>query len=133
MLGKTLRIAALLVILACSGLTAQAATLLNSLVWEDGVLILGFDGPYESRSMVLDDPDRIVLDFPDVRSTLDVQDYAGSGDLQAIRVGQNEPDEPGGLKARIVLDLSAPHNFLTEESGRFLRITLAPSGQMPAS
>ena len=42
MLGKTLRIAALLVILACSGLTAQAATLLNSLVWEDGVLILGF-------------------------------------------------------------------------------------------
>lgn len=125
MLVKTLRIAGLLAILAGIGPSAQAATLLDSLQWENGVLILGFDGPFESRSLVMSEPDRIVLDFPDVRSTLAQASYPGEGDLQRIRVGQNEPDEPGGLKARVVLDLAAPQNFLTEVGERSLRIVLS--------
>lgn len=125
MLVKTLRIAGLLAILAVTGPSAQAATLLDSLQWENGVLILGFDGPFESRSLVMSEPDRIVLDFPGVRSTLAQASYPGEGELQRIRVGQNEPDEPGGLKARIVLDLAAPQNFLTEAGERSLRIVLS--------
>lgn len=127
MLVKTLRIAGLLAILAATFPSAQATTLLDSLQWENGVLILGFDGPFESRSLVMNEPDRIVLDFPGVRSTLAQAQYPGEGELQRIRVGQNEPDEPGGLKARVVLDLAAPQNFLTELGERSLRIVLSPS------
>ncbi len=133
MLVKTLRIAGLLAILACTGPSAQAATLLDSLVWEDGVLILGFDGPFESRSLVMEGPDRIVLDFPDVRSTLAQAAYPGGGALSGIRVGQNEPEEPGGLKARIVLDLAGPQHFLTELGDRSLRLVLSPATAMPAA
>jgi type II secretory pathway component GspD/PulD (secretin) len=133
MLVKTLRIAGLLAILACTGPSAQAATLLDSLVWEDGVLILGFDGPFESRSLVMEGPDRIVLDFPDVRSTLAQAAYPGEGALVGIRVGQNEPEEPGGLKARVVLDLAGPQHFLTELGDRSLRLVLSPAAPAAAT
>ncbi len=124
MLGKTLRIMGLALLLLPS--VGQAETVLESLVWEDGVLVLGFDGPYESRSMVLSDPDRIVLDFPEIRSGLRVHGYAGSGELEAIRVGQNEPDEPGGMRVRVVLDLASTHDLKRESAGRFLRVALSP-------
>ena len=134
MLVKTLRIAGLLAILACTGPLAEAATLLDSLVWEDGVLILGFDGPFESRSLVMEEPDRIVLDFPGVRTGLAQAAYPGSGALSGIRIGQNEPEEPGGLKTRVVLDLALSQNFLTEAGDRSLRLVLSPaSGQAAKS
>ena len=124
MLGKTLRIVGLMLLLLPSA--GQAETMLESLVWEDGVLILGFDGPYESRSMVLSDPDRIVLDFPEIRSGLRVHNYDGTGELQTIRVGQNEPEEPGGKRVRVVLDLASSHDLKRESVGRFMRIALSP-------
>ncbi len=133
MLVKTLRIAGLLAILACTGPLAEAATLLDSLVWEDGVLILGFDGPFESRSLVMEGPDRIVLDFPGVRTGLAQAAYPGSGALSGIRVGQNEPEEPGGLKTRVVLDLSLAQNFLTEAGDRSLRLVLSPASSQAAT
>ncbi len=124
MLGRTMRIAGLLLLLL--PVAAQAETRLESLVWEDGVLILGFDGPYESRGMVLDDPHRIVMDFPEVHSDLQRHVYAGGGALESIRVGQNAADEPGGLRVRVVLDLASSHNFLSEQAGNYLRIVLSP-------
>jgi type IV pilus assembly protein PilQ len=124
MLGRTMRIAGLFLLLL--PVLAQAETRLESLVWEDGVLILGFDGPYESRSMVLDDPHRIVMDFPEVHSDLQRHVYTGSGELESIRVGQNEPDETGGLRVRVVMDLASSHNFLSEQAGNYLRVVLSP-------
>ncbi|MBM4118135.1 AMIN domain-containing protein, partial [bacterium] len=132
MLVKTMRIAGLLAILAATGPSAQAATLLDSLQWENGVLILGFDGPFESRNLVMSEPDRIVLDFPGVRTVLAQASYPGEGALQRIRVGQNEPEEPGGLKARVVLDLASAQNFLTEVGERSLRVVLSPTASAAA-
>lgn len=124
MLGKTLKILGLLLIL--SPTSSQAETRLESLVWEDGVLVLGFNGPFESDVMVLNDPDRIVMDFPEVRSDLRAHEYAGTGDLERIRVGQNEVDEQGGQRVRVVMDLRSAHDFRSENGGRFLRVMISP-------
>ncbi len=124
MLGRTMRIAGLLLLLL--PLLAQAETRLESLVWEDGVLILGFDGPYESRSMVMANPDRIVMDFPEVQSVLQRHVYGGSGALEGIRIGQNAANEAGGLRVRVVMDLNASQNFLSEQAGNYLRVVLSP-------
>ena len=106
MLGKKLGTLGLCLLALTVVAQADEATRLRSLHWEESTLVMAFDGPYESSTLTLYDPDRLVLDFPEVRSDLSVHRYEGPTGVSLVRLGQNEADEPGGVRCRIVLDLA---------------------------
>ncbi|MBN2171044.1 MAG: AMIN domain-containing protein [Candidatus Krumholzibacteriota bacterium] len=111
--------AALLLSAATPG---ETVTRLQALDWEGETLVLRLDGPYESRSFSMEEPDRLVIDFPGVRSALRSHQLPGRGAVAAIRVGQNEADTDSGLRCRIVLDLSTPQHFELDREESVLRV-----------
>ena len=111
--------AALLLSAATSG---ETVTRLEALDWDGEILVLRLDGPYESRSFSMEEPERLVIDLPGVRSALRSHRLPGHGMVAAIRVGQNEADTDTGLRCRVVLDLDAPQRFDLERGAAALRI-----------
>jgi type IV pilus assembly protein PilQ len=125
MRGKILGIACLALVIMTTAASGEEVTRLRSLGWDDHVLTLDLDGPYQIKTMVLDKPDRVVLDLPNVRSTLGVHDFTGSGAVVGIRVGQNEAIEASGLRCRVVVDLDRKTDFHISESGTGIQVVFS--------
>lgn len=89
-------------------------------------------GPVTPVARVLSDPDRLVIDFPDVGYTSSRRLPVDVGDVQSVRVALFHVDPP---VARVVVDLAHPHQYrlLTARSTVILSIDTSEAPAAVAS
>ena len=123
----------LIILLLPAIVGAQEPTRLTTLDWDGECLVLGFDGPFDGKPWRMSEPDRLIIDFRGVRSTLVKNRYDGAGAVEGVRIGQTEEGQSGGMRCRVVLDLSAASEYSYELVDGTMRLTLDGSGAAPES
>ncbi|MCP4548992.1 MAG: type IV pilus secretin PilQ [bacterium] len=122
MRGKYLCFAGVFLMLMAMSVQADDSVRLNSINWEGTTLVLDMSSECEYRTMTLDDPYRLVIDFPGMKSGLRVHSFTGEGEIEGIRVGQNYEDDDSGVRCRIVLDMKSEPRFSVDQAGGTYRV-----------
>jgi type IV pilus assembly protein PilQ len=95
------------------------AVLVDSDAQGHPVVTLTSDGPLEYESFVLDGPDRLVLDLPDVVSRLaDYKFAVEQGGVVQVRASQHQVD-PKPV-TRVVFDMESPLGYRIDQAGSSL-------------
>lgn len=112
---------------AAASATAQETTVAVDarLVEKGAETLLEFDlsGAVEAKAFVLADPDRVVVDLPDMAFRIEAERRgAGKGLVRAYRYGQFAPG-----RARVVIDLAKPAKIVAAEATTFSRDGAGPA------
>ena len=123
-----------LALVAALPLIAIAAPTISGMsveVGDDGaeqVAITGTAPLSPKKSFTLDNPDRLVVDFPNTAGSLKLPSNYKGNLLKSARFGQFNP-----TTSRLVIDLAVPVTVKSITPGSPLVIQLVPNGPLPAT